>query len=378
MTASEVLEHHSYLADSRRNDAYRTALREVVKPGDVVLDLGSGTGLLGFLALEAGASRSYGVDVGAIVTLSRALAAHNRFLTTTFVQQHSTAVKLPEPVDLVICDQMGPFGYEAGLLHSLADANARHLTQGGIMIPSRLDLEFAPAAAPTLRQILDSFRVGMAGLDLQPAVAWAVNQKYAWIGDEIAVVGTPSAGASIDTATWGDEPLVMSGVSTVERETPIDAIAGWFVAQLSSAVSVSNSPLRDDAISRKVALLPLERSFSARPGDQVEIRLRANPASLAISWAVEIRRAGAVEHVERHSTLLGVLVSGEDLERRRTDATPVLGPRTRARLSVLCRAERGESVGEIERAVYDESRDVFTSAADAERFVGEVLADAYR
>ena len=55
MSQSELAEHQGYLADERKIAAYRAALAEVVEPGDTVLDLGAGSGLLGYLACEAGA-----------------------------------------------------------------------------------------------------------------------------------------------------------------------------------------------------------------------------------------------------------------------------------------------------------------------------------
>lgn len=47
--------HQLMLDDQIRMAAYKNAIQEVVKPGMVVLDLGTGTGILGLWALQAGA-----------------------------------------------------------------------------------------------------------------------------------------------------------------------------------------------------------------------------------------------------------------------------------------------------------------------------------
>ena len=65
------------LADLHRMDAYERALRKLVRPGDVVLDLGCGTGILAMLAARRGA-RVHAVESMPVVHLAQQLVAHNR------------------------------------------------------------------------------------------------------------------------------------------------------------------------------------------------------------------------------------------------------------------------------------------------------------
>ncbi len=43
------------VSDHTRTNAFAAAIREVVQPGDVVLDVGTGTGILAMFAAKAGA-----------------------------------------------------------------------------------------------------------------------------------------------------------------------------------------------------------------------------------------------------------------------------------------------------------------------------------
>ena len=70
-------EHRRYVRDAVRIGAYERAIREIVRPGDVVVDLASGTGILGLLACRAGARRVYAVEVTPLAHLARELAESN-------------------------------------------------------------------------------------------------------------------------------------------------------------------------------------------------------------------------------------------------------------------------------------------------------------
>jgi ABC-type multidrug transport system fused ATPase/permease subunit len=76
---SELEEHRGYLADAVRLAAFREAICRQTRPGDVVLDLGTGTGILGMLACQAGATRVYAVDRGPILDAARQAARANGF-----------------------------------------------------------------------------------------------------------------------------------------------------------------------------------------------------------------------------------------------------------------------------------------------------------
>jgi len=130
-----VDEHRHYLADQARLSAFHRAIGEVVKPGDVVLDLGAGTGILGLLACRAGASRVYSIESSPLIDLTRDICRINGYSDRVqFINDLSTQVKLPEKVDAVVADQIGEFGFDAGILEYFADARERFLKPDGLMI----------------------------------------------------------------------------------------------------------------------------------------------------------------------------------------------------------------------------------------------------
>jgi protein arginine N-methyltransferase 1 len=59
--------HHTMLADKVRMQRYLQAILKAVEPGDVVLDIGSGTGILAYFAPKACVKRVYTVKQELII-----------------------------------------------------------------------------------------------------------------------------------------------------------------------------------------------------------------------------------------------------------------------------------------------------------------------
>jgi predicted RNA methylase len=72
---AEFETHRTMLRDRIRTETFRRALEAAVKPGDVVLDVGTGTGILGLFAARAGAAKVYAVEQTSIARLAEELIA---------------------------------------------------------------------------------------------------------------------------------------------------------------------------------------------------------------------------------------------------------------------------------------------------------------
>ena len=172
-------EHRQYLADTPRLDAFDAALRATVTPGDVVLDLASGTGILGLLACQAGASRVYAIEVGGIVELAREIARVNGFGDRIIaIHELASRATLPEQVDVIVTDAAGRFGFDGGIIETLSDARRRFLKPNGRIIPRTLTLSIAPVDAREPSEHVRFWSEPLRGLSFAPADIIARSTGY--------------------------------------------------------------------------------------------------------------------------------------------------------------------------------------------------------
>ena len=373
-------DHRRYLSDAVRIAAFGDAIAEVVKPGHVVLDLGAGTGILGLMACRAGARRIYAVDEGSIIGLAREIARANGFADRIrHVKGLSTRVHLPERVDVIVADQVGRFGFEAGLLEYYADARDRFLEPGGAMIPCAVTLLVAPVECPDLFAGIEFWDRSPAGYAFGPARAIAQNTGYPVRFRASQLLGPAAAAISLDMSTAAPVALGARVTLRAAREGILHGLGGWFEARLSAGVIATNSPLAARAIERTQVFLPIARPVTVAEGDEIDVSLRSLPTDVVVGWTVEVRKGepggGVAGSPARfaHSTLQGMLLCREDLTRTDPRFVPRLSAWGQARRSVLELCDGGRTLQEIEQEVLRRHLDLFRSPGEAAGFVAEVI-----
>ncbi len=366
-------EHRHYLADRVRVSRYAAAVGEVVRPGDVVLDLGSGTGILGLFAWRAGAARVYAIEASPIAGVAERVAAANAAAAIHVVRAEAHHAQLPERADVVVTDQIGRFGFEAGLFSLFEDARARLLKPDARFIPEALSFRVAPIEHARQYDRVEFWRRSRAGLDFSAVASLAENSGYPVRLAPRHLLALPVDARRVDLRDVTSAPLRLEASFTIERNGELHGLAGWFAAQLSPSVEMSNSPLDPQRILRRQTFLPIAQPTRVSRGDEVRATIRILPEPIMAAWSVTIARRGTAPITFEHSTLRGMLIDHHEMHLTDPAYRPRLTDRGAARRTVLELCDGHRTLAEIEAAVFERHGDVLGSRDAADIFVSEVV-----
>ena len=149
LPADAVELHVAMLSDRARTASYLEAIRNVVRPGDVVVDIGTGTGILALAAARAGARRVYAIEVGRVARIARRIFEANDVSDRIrLVRGLSTRVRLPERADVLVSELVGNEPLGERVLGVTKDALRRLLKPGARLVPSGIRLVGVPVTIP--------------------------------------------------------------------------------------------------------------------------------------------------------------------------------------------------------------------------------------
>jgi len=147
-----LYEHEKMLADSVRIENYKRAIQRQVRPGDIVLDLGTGTGILSFFAAQQRPEKIFAIDHSEFIGIAKKIAEQNNFENIEFVKTNSRNFNPDLRFDIIIHEQIGDYLFNENMIQNLLDLKQRLLKPGGMIIPGKFELFLEPAC------LVDSFR----------------------------------------------------------------------------------------------------------------------------------------------------------------------------------------------------------------------------
>jgi len=238
----KLLFHLRMLTDSVRMEAYSRAIESTVRPGDVVVDLGSGSGILGLLAARAGASRVFCVEKDEyMVQRARRIVHDNGF--DGIVEFLNTQIEdlkcFPLPVDVIVSETMGPAGIDEGIFQLFSHCVGL-LGSRPRCIPDELTVLAAPMQVHELaeRRAQASRVVGLDFSSLAVDIGSIAQILPVMPSMLVGPVGKLFHGApGRDTL-----PEELTVTWDLPELSPVDAVGVWFSTRLTEDVALANPP----------------------------------------------------------------------------------------------------------------------------------------
>ncbi|MEO8561876.1 MAG: 50S ribosomal protein L11 methyltransferase [bacterium] len=305
----DYADYAAMMTDPVRGRAYLEAMRETVRPGCVVADIGAGPGALGVYAAMLGARRVFLVEPHAVVAAARALARDNGVEDRVeVIEGISTEITLPERADVIVCDLRGVLPLYEDHLRSAADMRTRLLAPGGICIPARDDLFLGVVEDEALHTSTAGMWSELSDvIDVRSLARIAHSSWYRTHATESQLLAPAERWTTLDYADI-QSPASHDGrvAFRIERDGAMHGLLCWFDATLTASIGFSNAPSSPRSLYGQ-AFFPLEKAVAVAQGDYVNARVRAVLVGTDYEWvwSVEIVRDGVVMLRARHAMIDG-------------------------------------------------------------------------
>ena len=261
-TPFSLLHAVSLLSHKSRLDKFKTSIRHVVTEDSIVIDIGTGSGVLAILAAKSGASRVIALDINEnSIEYARAVAKQNGVDDRiVFVQSHFSDYYPDERADVVICEMLSSMMLVEQQIPAALHAKNHLLKKGGSLLPHKVDIYIVPVECDAMHQ-----RWTFSDISFIP-LPQTFDRNQATDLSDIALVK-----AFDFTANDIDTEVDISVSFNIVDDGTITGFAGMFEACLLPDIRLTMEDGWRDLY------LPLRKSMNTKKGDTLQVHLKFNP-----------------------------------------------------------------------------------------------------
>ena len=304
--------HRLMLRDEVRTGTFKEAILQSVVEGDVVLDIGSGSGILSILAAKAGAMKVYAVEKTGIANFARELIEKNGLKDCVKIfEDNIENISLPQKVDVIVSEWMGGFAVDENLLSPLLTARDRWLKPEGKILPHHVTSWMALALDINHDTEMQFWKSRPYEVDMDLVRQYTV-QEVLWtrhnVTDE-SLLSKPKQMWEIDLHAYPIEqakgPFNSSLSFSVIREGKLNALATWFNATFPSNIKLSNAPGAPKTHWGRY-VFPLDNTVLVHPGSKIDVKFACEPEKAGYchnKWSVRIDNGPWQHHDSKRAIL---------------------------------------------------------------------------
>lgn len=272
------------LQDTARNAAFDRAITAAVSPGDRVLDIGTGSGLLAMMAARAGAAEVIACEMDPLLADAAArIVAQNGFggrIRTLPKRSADLDVQrdLGGQVDMIVAEVLANNLLLEGVLPTMRDAARRLLRPGGRMVPCGADIVIAPCEWDDFRPFgtVSGFNLG----GFNPLLA--APRRTASDHEGLHLRGGPATLFGFDFADPDAEESRRTRLTLESAGGRVNGIAQWLKVRLDDATCHENRPGLDHRSHWRVLFYPFDRAIDTAPGEAIRIEASHDAESVSI------------------------------------------------------------------------------------------------
>ena len=299
---SDLQEHEIMVADTIRVDSYHQAIKRYVKPGDIVLDLGTGTGILSLFAAQQNPEKIYAIDHSEFIGVAERIATLNSIDKIDFIKESSFSFTPTEKVDVILHEQVGDDLFEEDMLENILDLKKRILKKDGIILPGKFELFIEPVSLKESYRVPFIWEQHLHGIDFRYLRNDPIIEPYKLKGYACTNIPPHSINALLcnpepilafdmnEKDFQGDFPTSLTQTKKVVQRGRMDGLCLYFRIVFDDEIAIDTLPM-ETATHWKNRLFRTE-SRQVEPGQDIPFTLFMKNLAQPESWSIALHNTG--------------------------------------------------------------------------------------